>query len=356
MTRNPYHSGPVTDHFDGTRFFNPGHSSPDRSFRDVLRWRSEGKRAPWPEEVPVTPAVPEERVDGLTVTMVGHASVLIQIGGLNVLTDPVWSQRVSPVSFLGPKRVTAPGVRFEDLPPIDLVLLSHSHYDHCDLDTLSRLSKRFRPRIVAPLGLDVLLRRRIRDVDVDVVAGDWGDEIALPAPATASSGPDRGGEARIAIVPAQHWSRRGWSDTRMTLWSGFVLKAGDRSVYFLGDSGYGDGSIFRAVRERHGAPDLALIPIGAYAPRWFMEHQHMNPEEAVRVFEDVGAGHAVAIHWGTVQLTDEPRDEPVERLAEAAERMGVRDRRFMALAPGECLDLAGGSAGDRLEASELHRS
>ena len=269
--------------------------------------------------------------------MVGHASVLIQIAGLNVLTDPVWSERVSPVSFLGPKRVTAPGIRFEDLPPIDLVLLSHSHYDHCDLATLSRLSKRFGPRIVAPLGLDVLLRRRIHDVDV--VTGDWGDEIALPAPATASSGTDRGGEARIAIVPAQHWSRRSWSDTRMTLWCGFVLKAGGRSVYFAGDSGYGDGRIFRAVRERHGAPDLALIPIGAYAPRWFMEHQHMNPEEAVRVFEDVGAGHAVAIHWGTVQLTDEPRGEPVERLAEAAERISLPARRFVALTPGECLQL-----------------
>lgn len=335
MTRNPYHAGPVSDHFDGTRFFNPGHASPDRSMRDVLRWRFGGERANWPEAVPVTPAVPAQRVDGLTVTMVGHASVLIQIAGLNVLTDPVWSERVSPVSFLGPKRVTAPGIRFEDLPPIDLVLLSHSHYDHCDLATLRRLSRTFRPRIVAPLGLDVLLRRRIRDVDV--VTGDWGDEIPLPAPATASSETDRGGEARIAIVPAQHWSRRGMSDTRMTLWCGFVLKAGGRSVYFAGDSGYGDGRIFRAVRERHGAPDLALIPIGAYAPRWFMEHQHMNPEEAARVFEDVGAAHAVAIHWGTVQLTDEPRDEPVERLAKAAERMSLPARRFVALAPGERL-------------------
>lgn len=345
MARNPYYSGPVTDHFDGTRFFNPGHSPTDRGFRDLLKWQFNGERAKWPSHVPVTPTLPVPRVAGLKATMVGHASVLIQISGLNILTDPVWSDRVSPSTFAGPKRVAAPGIRFEDLPPIDLVLLSHNHYDHCDLRSLRRLHESHRPKIVTALGNDALLSRAI--AGIDVVAGDWGDEIAL------AEGPDRGsvdgathqsgrsaaGDARIAIVPAQHWSRRGIRDTRMALWCGFVVKAGGLTVYFAGDSGYGDGRIFRDIAARHGAPDLALIPIGAYAPRWFMKAQHMNPEEAVRVFQDIGAQRAMAIHWGTVQLTDEPQDEPAHLLRAALSEQGIDPGRFVALEPGGSVDI-----------------
>ena len=336
MTKNPYYSGPVSDHFDGTRFFNPGHRSPDKSFRDILRWRFGSKPATWPEAVHVKPAVPEPRVEGCRVTMVGHASTLIQIAGLNVLTDPVWSDRVSPVSFAGPKRVTAPGIRFDDLPPIDLVLLSHNHYDHCDLATLKRLHERHRPKVITTLGTDTLLARAV--AGMDVVAGDWGDTFAVGGRVVDTARGEPPETASIAIVPAQHWSRRGFSDTRMTLWCGFVLKAGGMTVYFAGDSGYGDGAIFRDIGARHGPPDLALIPIGAYAPRWFMKHQHMNPEEAVRVFQDVGAKQAVAIHWGTVQLTDEPRDEPANGLLQSVSERGLDPDRFRALACGEWLE------------------
>ncbi|NDW06232.1 hypothetical protein GTK09_17570 [Jiella sp. 40Bstr34] len=354
MTRNPYHSGPISDHFDGTRFFNPGQPRTDRRFKDLLKWQFSGERAKWPDHLPVEPATPAARVAGLRVTMVGHASVLIQVAGLNVLTDPVWSDRVSPFSFAGPKRVAEPGVRFEDLPPIDLVLLSHNHYDHCDVATLERLHTEHRPKVITALGNDTLLSRTI--AGIDVVAGDWGDEIAFgeqpigamgrpdAAPVDASGGGagDRASKAQraaIAIVPAHHWSRRGFSDTRMCLWCGFVLKAGGRTVYFAGDSGYGGGRIFRDIGERHGAPDLALIPIGAYAPRWFMEPQHMNPEEAVKTFVDVQARQAVGIHWGTVQLTDEPVDEPANMLVRHLSDAGIRADRFRPLTPGESLDV-----------------
>ena len=349
LTSNPYHSGPVTDHFDGTRFYNPGPAAPDRSFRDVLRWQFAGQRATWPKHVPVTPAVPKPHVGGLRATMVGHASVLIQVAGLNVLTDPVWSERASPFRFAGPKRVAAPGISFEDLPPIDLVLLSHNHYDHCDLATLRRLHAQHRPRVITPLGNDVLLSRAVPGIDV--VAGDWGEEIPIGGRLRGASGMQgpgvegdgsggegaEGGRASIAIVPANHWSRRGFGDTRMCLWCGFVLKAAGWTVYFAGDSGYGGGEIFRAIGERHGAPDLALIPIGAYAPRWFMEPQHMNPQEAVKAFIDVAARQAVAIHWGTVQLTDEPRDEPANLLVHSLSAAGIPADRFCPLAPGESL-------------------
>ncbi|WP_342453177.1 MBL fold metallo-hydrolase [Jiella mangrovi] len=331
MTRNPYYSGPASDHFDGTRFFNPGQPSTDRSFKDLWRWRKE-TRAEWPEHVPVVPAMPEKRVAGCRATMIGHASVLIQVGGLNLLTDPVWSERASPVSFAGPKRVTQPGIRFGDLPPIDVVLLSHNHYDHCDLKTLKRLVDRHDPLIVTPLGNDRLLARTLPASNI--VAGDWGDTIDLPA---AEPGASPAGS--VAIVPAQHWSRRGIRDTRMCLWCGFVLKIAGRSIYFAGDSGYGDGKIFREIREAHGSPDLALIPIGAYDPRWFMAPQHMNPEEAVKVFQDVGASRAVAIHWGTIQLTNEPRDEPAALLRRALADRQLDESAFIAAKPGEIVEI-----------------
>ena len=345
LTQNPYYSGPISDHFDGTRFFNPGQPRTDRRFKDVLKWQFAGERAKWPGHVPVTPAVPERRIAGLKATMVGHASLLIQFGGLNVLTDPVWSERVSPVGFAGPKRVAAPGIRFEDLPPIDLILLSHNHYDHCDIATLRRLHAQHRPRVITALGNDVLLSRAIPGIDV--VAGDWGEEVAFGKRPGGSEGAQSegdgqgeaggGGQALVAIVPAHHWSRRGLGDTRMCLWCGFVLKTGGRTVYFAGDSGYGGGQIFRDIGERHGAPDLALIPIGAYAPRWFMEPQHMNPEEAVKTFLDVGARQAVAMHWGTVQLTDEPYDEPANLLARSLAEAGVAPHRFRPILPSESL-------------------
>jgi L-ascorbate metabolism protein UlaG (beta-lactamase superfamily) len=288
---NPYYSGLPSDHFDGLRFLNPDHAETDRDFRDVLRWKLKESRAVWPRSIPVRPAIPGLRVVGLRATIVGHASVLIQAGGLNVLTDPVWSERASPVPFAGPRRVSAPGIAFKALPEIDAVLLSHNHYDHMDMATLRRLNAKYHPLVVTPLGNDVILRRAIPDIKV--AAGDWWDRIDI----------GKGGE--VTILPANHWSARTGRDRRMALWSGFMLSTSSGNAYFAGDTGYGDGRIFQEMRRRIGRPDLALIPIGAYAPRWFMSTQHTGPNEAVQIMEDLEAARAVGIHWGVFQLTDE---------------------------------------------------
>lgn len=317
---NPYYSGLPSDHFDGVRFFNPDHPDTDRGLRDLLRWKLKGTAAPWPRSVPVQQTVPDPRVAELRVTVVGHASVLIQAGGLNVLTDPVWSERASPIPFAGPRRVWAPGIAFESLPPIDVLLLSHNHYDHLDMATLRRLHRRDSPLMVTSLGNDAILRRAIPGVRV--VAGDWWDRIKI----------GQGGE--VMIVPAYHWSARTGRDRRMALWSGFMLSTSAGHVYFSGDTGYGNGRIFREIRQRVDRPDLALIPIGAYAPRWFMCAQHTDPNEAVQIMEDLEATRAIGIHWGVFQLTDEHREEPPELLLEALARRGIAENLFPAGVPG----------------------
>jgi L-ascorbate metabolism protein UlaG (beta-lactamase superfamily) len=319
--RNPYYRGPVTDHFDGTRFLNPGEPDTDRGLRDILRWRRTAPNTPWPASVAVAPVVPDARVAGLRVTMVGHATLLIQLAGLNILTDPVWSDRASPLAFAGPLRVTAPGIALDDLPPIDAILLSHNHYDHLDVATLKALHVRHDPLIVTPFGNDAIVRRHIPAARI--AAGDWGDRFDIAA----------GAEAHI--VPATHWSSRGMRDRRMALWSGFMLRAGGRLVYFAGDTGYGTGAIFRAMRARFGPVDLALLPIGAYDPRWFMAAQHTDPEEAVQILHDLDARAALGIHWGTFKLTDEPWDDPALRLVAALKAQAIPPDRFVAMRPAD---------------------
>lgn len=323
--RNRYYQGPVSDHFDGTRFLNPaGEPETDRSFGDLLRWRRSAPDNGWPAAVAVTPVTPAARVAGLRVTMVGHATLLIQIAGLNILTDPVWSDRASPVAFAGPRRVTAPGIELDALPPIDAILLSHNHYDHLDIASLRALHRRHDPLIVTPLGNDAIIHRHLPAARV--CAGDWGDHFdVVPG-------------ARAHIVPALHWSSRGPRDRRMALWGGFLLEAAGKRVYFAGDTGYGTGDIFRAIGARFAPVDLAILPIGAYDPRWFMAAQHCDPEEAIRIMRDVGAKAAVGMHWGTFKLTDEARTDPERRLADGLAAHGIEPGRFRALHPADIAD------------------
>ena len=250
------------------------------------------------------------------ITIVGHATTLIQTRGLNLVTDPFWSDRASPSPFLGPKRTCPPAVRFEDLPPIDAILLSHNHYDHCDIATLRRLVQRDAPLIVTPLGNDTIVRAAIPEARL--AAHDWWD------------GHDMASDVQVTLVPAQHWSSRGLRDRRMALWSGFVVRAGDEKIYFAGDTGYGDGALFPAIAARHERIRLALLPIGAYAPRWFMRDQHCDPDEAAAIFMALGAERAFGCHWGTFRLTDEPYDEPPRRLAQALAKAGIAAERFVA--------------------------
>ncbi|WP_371156553.1 MBL fold metallo-hydrolase [Jannaschia sp. 2305UL9-9] len=319
---NPYYDGPVSDHFDGTRFYNPGGQDP-KGFGDLLKWQLGGDKADWPDGVGITQDRPAERVGDLRVTMVGHATVLIQIAGLNILTDPVWSARASPFTFAGPARVTAPGVAFADLPPIDAVLLSHNHYDHLDVATLRRLHDRFAMPVLTPLGNDTILRDEIPGIDAR--AADWGEVLQVPG-------------LSLRLLPCHHWSARGTRDRSMALWASFVLETSAGRILHIGDTGYDDGRPYAAAAP-HGPYRLAILPIGAYAPRWFMADQHQNPEEAVAGLIACGARHGLAHHWGTFQLTNEAREEPPARLRKALTDRGLQQDMFRAIAPGARWDV-----------------
>ena len=325
---NRYYSGPPSDHFDGTLFFNPDGQPPAR-FADLLKWQLSGDRSKWPvaNPSPFEPARPTERIDGsgLRLTMVGHSTLLIQTAGLNILTDPVWSPRVSPLSFAGPKRVNAPGIAFSQLPPIDLVLVSHNHYDHLDLATLKRLQVGHDPLLLTPLGNDFIIENAVSGMRLS--GHDWGDRV------------DIGNGVAIHVEPVHHWSARGARDRRMALWAGFVIETPAGKVYFAGDTGFHGGANYRLMAEKHGGFRLAILPIGAYEPRWFMAPQHQNPEEAVQGMRLCNAAYAAGCHWGTFQLTDEPIDEPAAKLVEALDDQGVAQERFRALRPGEIWDV-----------------
>jgi L-ascorbate metabolism protein UlaG (beta-lactamase superfamily) len=320
-----YYDGPVSDHFDGTTFVDPNGAKP-KGIADILRWWASNGRAKWPDRAPGFSDTPPQRVtEGLRVSFVGHASLLMQTAGLNILIDPVWSERASPFAFAGPKRVNDPGIPFETLPPVDVVLVSHNHYDHLDLATLSRLAAAHSPRVITPLGNDTIMRDH--DPAIDAQAHDWGDEVALTP------------SVSVALTPLRHWSARGVTDRNKALWAGFVIASPWGRVYFVSDSGYGDGSQFREARERHGPFRLAVLPIGAYEPRWFMKDQHMNPEESVKAFLDCGAALALAHHHGTFQLTDEAIDAPEQALIAARAAAGLPAERFRTLKPGQVWEL-----------------
>ncbi len=320
--RNPYYRGPVSDHFDGLRFHTPD-QPPDKSLADLARWRRTGKPEAWPTNFPspFSPDKPPERVDGFRVVLIGHASYLFQVAGRNILIDPVFARRASPFRFAGPKRVNPPGIAYADLPPIDAVLITHNHYDHLDGASVARLWQDHQPLIVAPLGNDVILRGY--DETMHVEARDWGESVDLGSGITAH------------LTPANHWSARGFNDRRMALWCAFLLTTPRGVHYHVGDTGLGDGTVFREIRARFGPPRLATLPIGAYEPRWFMQLQHMNPADAVEALTLLGADQALGHHWGTFKLTDEGIERPVEALAEALAAAALPPERFLALRPGQ---------------------
>ncbi len=331
------------------RFTNPWPGAqPPHGWRDVLRWSRERGRSPRSSRADIprfegaTPAFHDPRAprDTLSATWIGHSTVLVQIGGLNILTDPIWSDRASPFRALGPRRVVPPGAAIESLPPIDIVLLSHNHYDHLDSRTVRRLARlQPRARWMAPLGLERVLRRwGVREV---TELGWWEENLV--------------GGARIACTPARHFSARGFTDRMRTLWCGWTVRATGHALFFAGDTAYHPE--FARIGERYGPFDIVLIPIGAYDPRWFMERVHVDPEEAVRAYVEASGDSldargssrppriALGIHWGTFKLTDEPMDEPPRRMRDAWRAAGLPDEELWILRPGETreLDLAHGS-------------
>ena len=323
-----------------TRFHNPWPDSEPRSLRDVLRWSAERRkqpRAPTPPRgsFPVAApdiAYPRASATAFTATWIGHSTVLLQAGGLNILTDPVFSQRAFPVQWAGPRRVMDPGLALEALPPIDVVLLSHNHYDHLDRPAVKRISRAHpEAQWIVPLGVGAYVRpwgaRHIVELDW------WQETVACGL--------------RITATPSRHFSARTPRDRNRSLWCGFALEVGGTRVWFAGDTAYHPE--FGRIGATCGPFDFVMIPIGAYDPRWFMHVVHVDPDEAVRIYQDVAAPHAgqplpvmLGIHWGTFRLTDEPMDEPPKRAAARWREVGLDPNRLWIARFGETRRLATG--------------
>jgi len=290
-------------HFDGRRFYNP--DAPQApGLLDALCWKLTSRPQPSPSFISdVEQSIPPRRVEdsGLRTTLVNHSTVLLQQRGSNILTDPIWSERASPLSWAGPRRRRKPGVSWENLPPIDVVLISHNHYDHLDLPALRLLAARGDSTFIVPARVARLLRAENIGPTHEM---DWGEALSLPG-------------CTIHCVPALHFSSRTIYDRNMTLWCGYVIECRERLVYFAGDTAF--GRHFARIRERFGSPHLALLPIGAYEPRWFMSPVHMAPDEAVRAHQILGAKTSIAIHHGTFQLADEGIDTPKRQLIACAQ-------------------------------------
>ncbi|UCG32688.1 MAG: MBL fold metallo-hydrolase [Phycisphaerales bacterium] len=321
----PAYQGPVSDHFDGKRFFN--HDPIQHSSGQFIKWILTRRPGPWRQRSEIGPAPsPPQRVSAgrLRVTFINHATTLIQMDELNILTDPTWSEDCSPLPWFGfgPRRRCPPGLGIEELPPLDAVIVSHDHYDHMNVDTLKRLVTKRGPRLFVGLGNGGFLTAQ-------GVAGctemDWWQSVSLSK------------DVRLTSVPARHFSGRGLFDRCRTLWSGFVIEGPAGVVYFAGDTGL--GSHFQQIRRRFGPPRLALLPIGAFQPRWFMGPVHLSPEEAVEAHRILGAGTSMAIHFGTFPLGDDGQDEPVERLNRAVEAAGHGRGDFWVLGHGECREV-----------------
>ena len=316
-----YHGAP-SDHFDGRRFHNAVRfrdAQIDDALRNVAR-RIFHRNGPWPKWEDVVTDVPPRRVGGgaVRVTFVNHATVLLQMDSVNILTDPVWSDRVSPVSWLGPRRHRPPGIRFEDLPPIDVVLLSHDHYDHMDVPTLRRLVAAHHPRIITGLGNAAFLSRHGVPGAQDI---DWWQTTSIAA------------GIRVTGVPAQHWSARSLTDKWRTLWLGFVIAGTGGPVYFAGDTGYGE--FLTTIRDRFGPFRFAVLPIGPMHPRAAMAPRHMSAGEAVRAYELLGVSSAMAMHFGTFRQGADSDREPVDSLQRALDDARPCTLRFWALRNGE---------------------
>lgn len=318
-------------HSDGG-FINPWlkEGEDQKTLRDLIRWqwdRNVKNRPKKPDSYDLKRIHPDSlnilrRVDDLRLTWVGHSTFLIQMENLNILTDPVWSDRVGPFNNrFGPKRMSEPGIPWEKLPPIDIAVISHNHYDHMDKATIKRLKEDFDPVFLVPLGNKKFL---VKWGIEKIYELDWGENVEVKG-------------LHIDCVPAQHFSQRWINDRNRSLWAGWVIKGKEKTIYFAGDTGYFPG--FKEIAEKYDSIDAALLPIGAYEPRWFMKYVHLNPAEALQAFIDLEAGYFVATHWGTFDMTDEALDQPPKDLAAAADSLKLDTDRIWVFAFGETREI-----------------
>ncbi len=308
--------------FKNNRYENPSGTFP-KGFKDLFKWVVLEKRAKWQKKISSKSTAQLKtklEADQFNCVMVNHASLLIQLPEGNLLTDPVFSQRTSPFQWIGPSRHQAPGLKLQELPPIHFVLVSHNHYDHMDMDSLRSLWKEHDPVFLLPLHNSRFLRdsgihsQKIQELN-------WWESCRL------------GDNFRAVLTPAQHWSFRSHKDRNHSLWGGFWIDNGKSKIFFAGDTGCSNH--FDQIREPLGTPNLSLLPIGAYEPRWFMKEQHMNPEDAVKAHLDLESQYSVAIHWGTWQLTNEGMEDPVKALGIALNQYQVSPEKFRVLGNGE---------------------
>ncbi|MCC8406764.1 MAG: MBL fold metallo-hydrolase [Rickettsia endosymbiont of Sceptobius lativentris] len=337
-------------------FFNIDPNIKPKTLLDILKWKITSKRPKWPTTLPLTSIdIPPQKItsnkntqlnldcfrqdefkdesaqrtlvrehrripqnslvssnqnDAVRISYIGHVTFLIQIDGLNILTDPVWSERVSPFTFAGPKRVVKPGINFTDLPKIDIILVSHNHYDHLDIRTIKDLWIRDKTKIITPLMNDVIIKKHISDAEIITLG--WGESYK---------------EQNIYLEPAQHWSARGIFDKNKALWGTFIIKTKIGDICFIGDSGYND-TLFKEIGKKHNIL-ISLIPIGAYEPRWFMKPVHMNPEEAVFTHLDLNSKYSIASHFDVFQLADEAFNAAPLELRQAMKKHNIDENKFI---------------------------
>ncbi len=308
-----------SNHFDGEIFHNLNEPKMKKSIIDFIKWRFFSKRAKWPEWIEIKQQKPpfnRTKEGQASITFINHATTLIQMDGINILTDPIYSEHAAPFSFTGPKRVKDPGINFNDLPKIDLILISHNHYDSFDIDTLRKLKERDNPQILLGIGNRYYLDNNMRQNTKEM---DWDDNYNFK-------------NLHLIFLPAKHWSRRHIDDTNKSLWGSFAI-IGSKKIYFAGDSGYANH--FKDIQKRFGEFDFSLIPIGAYEPRWFMKNVHINPEEAVKAHKDLNSKKSMGIHFGVFQLTNEAIDKPLIDLDKALIKHNIQKKDFFTLKEGE---------------------
>ena len=306
--------------FAEERFSNSDGMKNEKSLGEVLKWS-------WSREEPKKEFIKTNENINLNslkdrehyALWIGHSTFLINNGDLTILTDPIFSERASPLNFAGPKRLIKPVIKIKDLPEVDVITISHNHYDHLDINSLRKIQKKFpNVKILVPEGDLKLLRNYNLNNGFEFL---WWEEITL-------------NNTKFIFTPAQHWSARGLRDRNKSLWGSWFIKNEDKNIFHAGDTGYSDD--FIEIRNRLGAVDFAMIPIGAYDPQWFMSYSHVNPEEALNIAKDLDAKKSIGMHWGTFILTDEPVLEPRERLNKISNQTNIN---FYTVTPGNIIEM-----------------